>query len=372
MKGTDCNDKMTGISFYLEEGIYPPKVGGMEIFNCSLAREMAGKADLTCLATEPVRGADGSRFYRMFRLRPRQIFYPLQLIVYFLFHPRRRNLLFSYSSETPATCRMLTFAIRRFKLRAVVVIHFGKAPSEAGREVVGALFKSCAKVVAVSEDIKKNYDSFYGISCEVIPPLVPFAVSPMGVRDCRAKYSVPVDSSVICMVGSFRDLKNTDTVVRAIASMSPAELEKYNPCVVYAGDGQMRESVRNLAEELGVSDRVVFLGNVPRESVNEVFRMSDIYLMASDYEGTSISLLEAMFNSKPIIASRAPGVVDMLDEDKEALMFTTRSSDELGRLIVSLLSDAELMERISAAARRRYDMCYDYGQMLSRYLEMFD
>ena len=174
------------------------------------------------------------------------------------------------------------------------------------------------------------------------------------------------------MVGSIIPLKNPDTLLEALHLCTPQEIEQHNIHLVYAGGGHMFEEFKARVTKSRYADRVHILGIVPKENVNEIMKLSDQYVIASDFEGTPVSLLEAMYNSLPIITSRAPGIIKTINEQDEALMFTTKNAEELKAHILNICNDSNLATTLSYAARKAYDERYSYDRMIDMYVQILN
>jgi glycosyltransferase involved in cell wall biosynthesis len=98
--------------------------------------------------------------------------------------------------------------------------------------------------------------------------------------------------------------------------------------------------------------------------------MTDIYLISSDFEGTSVSLLEAMFNSKAIVASDVPGLQDMIENDKDGMLYDVKSPEQLRKCLIELMDSKSKAERLGKAARNRFKTCYDYSDVIGEYKSM--
>ena len=360
------NDKTL---FVIGKGVYPHVVGGMEIFNYYLIRNISHKAEIACLATNKY-DFDNIEHIRSFNLRPAKLLFPLQVFFCLLTHKFAR-IVYSYSSAHWFIWWSLAKMACLFKIPYIVVLHYGKKPPVDNIWAYRYFFASAEHVIAVSDDIKRNFDSQYGISCDVIPPLVPFEEANAGKDELRNKYHLPTDAAVICMVGSIKPMKNPDTLLDAVAKMDAVELSRLNPHIVYAGTGNMVAQLKQKAMEYDIDERVHFLGFVPKKDVNEVMKLSDIYVIASDFEGTSVSLLEAMYNGKMIIASDAPGIKDTINKG-ECLMFPTKDAVALKKAIVNMLDDHGLQKQLAANARLRYQKSYNYNNVISDYLTMLN
>src|SRR5262249_8108718 len=122
-------------------------------------------------------------------------------------------------------------------------------------------------------------------------------VSPDNIARIRAEAGAGPNDVLIGSVGRLVEQKDYPTQLRALAMLahrSPVRM-------VIAGGGPLERSLRMLAHELGVADRVVWLGE--RSDIPAILRAVDAYLIASKFEPFGVSVLEAMGAGLPIIAT---------------------------------------------------------------------
>lgn len=357
------------ILFEIKKGVYPNTVGGMEIFNYYIIRELAKLTEISYTATTPYNHGYG-KFIKTRSIRPTKYLDPLRLGINIIIH-KPDVVVISYSEAHAIMWGLYQQILTLLKVPYIVVIHHGKVPSNDDFTTYSKFFQSAKAVVAVSDDIKRNYDSLYNINCTVIPPLVPFEESQEDKKALLHKFNLPEQATLIGMIGTIKDMKNPDTLIRAIASMTSTEKERYNPIVVLAGKGPATERMMLLAKELGIEARTIFLGFIPKNQVGEILKCLDIYVIASDYEGTSVSLIEAMYNSKPILASNVIGIKDTI-QTGECLFFDVKNHADLKSKLLELLSDNSLRLSIAKKAKNRFDTDYDYQPVLNQYLKLFE
>ncbi len=355
--------------FYIGTGVYPIVVGGMEVFNYYLLNSLSKILQIGYVA-EHKYDFNGLDFIKYRNFHPIRLFYPLQLF-WILLKVRRRydKIVFSYSEAHWIIWYSSYIICRLFSIPYVLVIHHGKNSPEKKAFVYEKLFAGAERVIAVSYAIKQNYDDKFHINSEVIYPLVPFPKSAYTKAELRDKYNIPTDATVICMVGTIKPMKNPDTLLEAVAKMTCEERAKYKPHVVYAGRGEMVAALKQKASDLMIQDHVTFLGLIAKDKICEIMELSDVYVIASDFEGTSVSLLEAMFNKKTIIASKVQGIVETIS-DKECLFFPVRDSDALYRALLAVLCDKELRLSLSHAAYNRFEQDYNYSDILEQFAEI--
>ena len=358
------------LHFIIGRGVYPHKVGGMEVFNYYI-KTLKEKFNLSYQATIPY-NFNGAKWSRTFTIKPTKLFSPLQVLIYLLFHPSVKKVVISFSEAHWLIWYLYTRIATLLHRDYYVIIHFGKTTPKDSYNVYKNFFDKAKKVIAVSHDIKKNYDSKYGINCEVQYPLVPFKEHPAKKEELRKEYNIPADANIVCMVGTIKEMKHPETILDAVAMFSNEEIVQHNPHIVYAGSGNMIQTLKDKAKEYGIEERVHFLGFVPKEEVNKVFKVADAYIIASDFEGTSVSLLEAMYNKKAIIASNAPGINDMIKNRESGLLFETGNASEVKKLMITYFTQPELVEKLSDGAYKVFNSKYNYNKMIENYEKIFN
>ena len=359
------------IHFVLGAGVYPYLTGGMEIFNYYLIQTLHNNFKISYTSYFRL-NYEGVKFKRCLPIKPTKYLFPIQLFFHLLFTRKVKCVLFSYSAAHAIVWRSYNLICRALHKKYIAVIHYGDVTPSKDIETYKRFFRDAEIVIAVSEDIKKNYDSKYGINCKVIYPLVPFSEAEMDKQTLRNKYHIPTAPHVICMIGSLKDMKNPETIIEALKLFSSEELKLYNPHIVYAGDGASREYLKKKAAEYKLENRISFLGNIPKEKVKDIYKLSDYYLIASDFEGTSVSLLEAMFNRKPIIASRVSGIVNTIREGKDCLMFTVKNAAELKGCLIKYIQQPQLAKDLSSNAYEHYLCNYNYDNVVAEYIEILN
>lgn len=360
---------MNKVIFIINDGVYPYHTGGMEVFNYHLIKSLSAEMPICYIASQEY-DFDSAKYVRVASLKPTKIFTPLWMFLYLMFHPEFKRVVLSFSAAHWLVWRIYELAIRTLRLKATIVIHYGKTVPPDHFSIYSKFFRSAENIVAVSEDIKNNYDAAYGINCKVVYPLIPFTKADKDSSYYRVKYHVPIDSNVIAMVGSLKGMKNPQRIIEALCLFDKEELVKYKPHVVYAGAGPMMEELKFLVESKGLSEYVSFLGLIPNPQIREIMAMADAYLIASDFEGTSVSLLEAMYNSKAVVASNVPGLRDMISNGENGLLYEVDSPEQLKECIIELLKSKPDADRLGRAARYSYDLRYDYKDVLNAYKDL--
>jgi L-malate glycosyltransferase len=191
------------------------------------------------------------------------------------------------------------------------------------------------EVTAVSAYLRdETYRAFGCVSCNirVIPNFVnlqEYRPAETGGRSGLA----PADHKVITHVSNFREVKRVKDVVRVFARIRRA----MPATLVMIGDGPERVDAENEARELSVAPDVRFLGRL--DSVASLLQASDLFVLPSQTESFGLAALEAMACGSPVVASRAGGLPEVVDDGVNGILEPVGSVEAMGRRAVELLRD---------------------------------
>jgi len=140
--------------------------------------------------------------------------------------------------------------------------------------------------------------------------------------------------------------KGYHVLLQAFARVAPKHPEWK---LVMAGSGEL-DNVRKIAGELGILNRTDILGWVSGDDKDRLFRESSVYCMASFMEGFPVSVLEAYSYGLALVTTPVGGLVDVLEDGRNALVFDFGDVDGLASALDRLFSDEELVGTLSAAS----------------------
>src|SRR5207248_7274539 len=120
--------------------------------------------------------------------------------------------------------------------------------------------------------------------------------------------------------------------------------------LVIAGDGPDRAPLEARARELGLDDRVRFLGRQPRERVVELFRAADATILTSSWENFPHTVVEALAVGTPVLAMEAGGVGEVVRDGVNGLLVPPGDTAQLASAVQRYFTDDALRERLRAAA----------------------
>lgn len=167
-------------------------------------------------------------------------------------------------------------------------------------------------------------------------------VVPNFVDLARFRVASPRTPGLITMVGRLVPQKNVLAAVDAVAAIPGARLR-------LVGDGPLRAAVERRANETGAS--VEILGVVEHERLPELLAASEVYLMASLYEGHPKTLIEAMAVGLACVAAPSPGVTSVVEHGRTGYLASGPGADALRAALEVVLADADLREHLGARAR---------------------
>jgi glycosyltransferase involved in cell wall biosynthesis len=213
----------------------------------------------------------------------------------------------------------------------------------------------CERIVACSEFLRQIAIQRYGVAPDKVVRIVNAyhgvdpAVAELPREDARARLGRPELRSgrhvlTICRLMVW---KGVDFVLRAVAEL-PDDVHLW-----VAGDGDMEEPWKRLAAELGIAHRAHFLGNVPHADVLTWIRAADAFVLNSEYEGLSHTLLEVSVLGTPAVATGVCGNPEVVEHGVNGLLVPPRDAAAVKAALERLLADPALRERFAAAGREK-------------------
>jgi L-malate glycosyltransferase len=180
----------------------------------------------------------------------------------------------------------------------------------------------------------------------------------------RELLSIPDDMLVAATVARLDPVKDLGTLIHAMAQQPrPARL-----LLLVIGDGSERGALEALTRETGADAAVRFLGH--REDARDLLAGCDLYVNSSISEGISLTILEAMAARLAVVATRAGGTPEILDETCGRLV-PLRDPAALGAAIATLGADATLRAELGRAARARVEARFTLDRMVAQYRDVY-
>ncbi len=165
-------------------------------------------------------------------------------------------------------------------------------------------------------------------------------------RDGRLSVGVPVDRFLIGKVGNFTPKKNHRNLLEALAGEGPIARAH----LVLIGLGPLEDELRRAVDELGVAERVTFLGS--RDDVFELLPLLDAFCLSSRFEGFPIALVEAMATGLPCVATTVGGIPEIMEDGRNGLLVPSEDPLALRRALERLIVDPDEAHSFGVEAQR--------------------
>ena len=243
------------------------------------------------------------------------------------------------------------------------------------RKVLGndkQLTSSIFKVIAVSEDIKKNLIKYEKVPEERIEVIVngvdknKYEVSIDKAKKLQ-EFNIPSDKKVIGICVRLCEQKGLIYLLDAVKKLSKFRNDFF---VMIVGDGPLKDYLINTSKDYGISDIVRFTGF--RNDIPEILQLIDIYVLPSLFEGLPLTLLEAMAAKKAIIVTKVGDNDKLIEEGKNGLLIPSKSSEALVKGLVKLLDNPNLVKKFGEEAYKEFLKKYTLDIMIKRYENLYE
>ncbi len=224
------------------------------------------------------------------------------------------------------------------------------------------IYSKYKKVICITEEIKNIYQNYLqldnklvtinnGVDVDKIVRVQPHSRESFGYKE---------DDIIMVMVARFTEQKDQDTVIKSLQYLP----ESYK--LILVGDGWRREELQNLVTQLNLQNRVNFLG--VRIDVYSIYKMSNIAVLSSHWEGFGIAAVEAMACEVPVIASNVKGLSSVVEG--AGLLFEQGNTESLIEKIL-FLDNSQLSKQVSIDCFNRAKD-YDIKKMVQKHIELYN
>ncbi|MDA8810077.1 N-acetyl-alpha-D-glucosaminyl L-malate synthase BshA [Flavobacteriaceae bacterium] len=201
-------------------------------------------------------------------------------------------------------------------------------------------------VTAVSDSLKKDTLELFDIKneIEVIPNFIDTKKYAHDYTDCQRSLMAQDHERIVTHISNFRKVKRVADVVaifHKIQERIPAKL-------VMVGEGPEREKAEIQCEALGITDKVLFLGN--SNEIDRILCFSDLFLLPSESESFGLAALEAMVNEVPVISSNTGGIPEVNIHGQTGFLSPVGAVDEMAENALAILQDPEVLAQFKKRA----------------------
>ncbi|RXG33524.1 glycosyltransferase family 4 protein [Methanohalophilus sp. WG1-DM] len=216
------------------------------------------------------------------------------------------------------------------------------------------LIKNVDAIVTNSHFTSKFIHNTYALTSKVIYPGV----------DINKFKPLNEKENIVFNASRLYKFKKVDILIKAMSSIKNAQL-------YIAGDGEEKDNLVNLTNELGITDKVFFTGNLNDEQLNNYYSKAKVVVFPAENEAFGIAQLEAMAAGTPAISTRSGGVVETILDNETGFLVESNNIDEISTKIKEILDDDELCISMAKKARIHVENNFTWDIAAKRLDEFF-
>lgn len=222
-------------------------------------------------------------------------------------------------------------------------------------------------ITAVSENLRDETNKIFKIEkeIEVIQNFVDvkrFSKKPI---DAFRQVIAPNNEKIIVHASNFRKIKRVGDVVRIFAQVHKVAPSK----LLFVGDGPERQGAESLCRELDLCDDMRFVGK--QEQMEEIFAISDLFLLTSEYESFGLAALEAMAAGVPVISTNVGGLPEINVHGKTGFLANLGDIDAMSKYAIDLLTDEKKLSAFKENAAAHAQL-FDIQNIVPKYEELYN
>jgi len=222
-------------------------------------------------------------------------------------------------------------------------------------------------VTSVSESLKQDTLDLFEIKndIKVIPNFIDVSkYQQKGFKDCQREMMAEGDEKIITHISNFRKVKRIQDTVKVFY-----EIQKKIKCrLMMVGEGPEKEKAEDLAEELGIQDKVMFLGQ--SHEIDKILCFSDLFLLTSKRESFGLAALEAMINGVPVISTNTGGLPEVNEQGVSGYLCDVGDVKGMAKRALSILSDNHTLQTFKQNARKVAEQ-FDINQIVPMYEDLY-
>lgn len=221
-------------------------------------------------------------------------------------------------------------------------------------------------VTSVSESLKKDTLNFFDIKKEVhvVPNFIDGSKYKQNFTDCQREMMANENEKIITHISNFRKVKRIPDVIQIfhkIQSQVPSKL-------IMVGEGPEKEAAEYLCKQLGLTDKVLFLGN--SNEIDRILCFTDLFLLPSETESFGLAALEAMINRVPVISSNTGGIPEVNKHGVSGYLSNVGNIDDMAKNAVTILKDEKVLTKFKENAKAEA-LKFDINNIVPLYEEMY-
>lgn len=237
-----------------------------------------------------------------------------------------------------------------------------------GRFVQRLAFARHVVPVAVSRDGATTYEEVYGRPCPaMIPNCIPIDRYdlPAGVGAAwRERNEFGPDDLIFACVGRLEEQKNPLGLIRAFSAVEDSRAH-----LILVGGGSYQDRVTKFIAAKNLQSRIHVMG--VRNDIEDCLAAANVFVLASDWEGSPLAVMEAMAAGLPVVSTGVGGVPELVEHGRDGILVAQGDMKGLGAAMQMLARDADRRRGLGASGRRRARSEFAVGAMTQRYAVLY-
>lgn len=264
-------------------------------------------------------------------------------------------------------------ARRLYKLPVPIIAHHHHVDRDQWTDVVDRpVAQRCDRIITDSQFSKQQLLSEFGVPSERVEVVyngVDERYKPEARNERLAEQWGIQGCSVLLYLGSLKRRKNLGALINALALVRQ---EQEAVRLVFAGEGPEGPALQRHCRTLGLADAVRFVGYVNETEKVAWYNLADVFLLPSRMEGFGLVAAEAMACGRPVVASRAAAIPEVVADGETGILCDPDRPEEFAQAILRLLREPILARRMGQAGRERVKRLFSWDQCVHRTLEIYE
>ncbi|MFO7974463.1 MAG: N-acetyl-alpha-D-glucosaminyl L-malate synthase BshA [Candidatus Hydrogenedentota bacterium] len=227
-----------------------------------------------------------------------------------------------------------------------------------------AMERSC-RITAVSNWLAEETQATFNLSKPVHTIHNFVNVERFNVSPANRQSLADDDEKIIMHISNFRPVKRVTDVVRTFRKV----LGQVNARLIMVGDGPERISATGVARQLGVSDKITYLGN--NETVESILPLADLVFQPSEHESFGLVPLEAMLSSIPVLGTASGGVREVVEHGVTGYLCEVGDIEAMTRYAIEILGDTKKAREMGAKGRARAQALFSEEKIVDQYEQLY-
>jgi glycosyltransferase involved in cell wall biosynthesis len=185
-------------------------------------------------------------------------------------------------------------------------------------------------------------------------------------KKLKKEFDIKDNETVVGNVANFNKIKGQEYLIKAIPKITSNFPDTK---FLFIGDGKLLKKNKELARKLNVNEKIIFTGY--KRDVPEIIQTIDIFVLPSLTEGLSISILEAMASSKPVIATNVGGNPELVINKKTGILVPPKDPEALANAMIELIKNKKLREEMGREGRKRVEKEFTIEKTAKKYIKEY-